>query len=110
MAGNVEEVLIRLNMGEDVTRSTSPGIQHLCTTRWPVVGRRLPRSSSREAPTWMSLTTRTQPPSSWQSDMDKMILFPINAKKPRARAITADMQAFKAFQTIRQARAFKRLH
>lgn len=71
----------------------------------------------------------------------KMILFPINAKKPRkgdataeemskavqlagtkvmapkavtkrprAMAITADMQAFKAFQTIRQARAFKRLH
>merc|ERR1712096_403704 len=71
----------------------------------------------------------------------KMILFPINAKKPRkgdataeemskavqlagtkvmapkavskrprALAITADMQAFKAFQTIRQARAFKRLH
>ena len=29
------------------------GIQHLCTTRWPVVGRRLPRSSSREAPTWV---------------------------------------------------------
>merc|ERR1711928_258779 len=61
----------------------------------------------------------------------KMILFPINAeemskavqlagtkvmapkavtKRPRAMAITADMQAFKAFQTIRQARAFKRLH
>merc|ERR1739842_173258 len=71
----------------------------------------------------------------------KMILFPINAKKPRkgdataeemskavqvagtktmmakpvvkrprAMAITADMQKFKAFQTIRQARAFKRLH
>merc|ERR1712181_210310 len=71
----------------------------------------------------------------------KMILFPINAKKPRkgdataeemsmavqlagtkvmaakavtkrprAMAITADMQAFRAFQTIRQARAFKRLH
>merc|ERR1711922_85832 len=71
----------------------------------------------------------------------KMILFPINAKKPRkgdataeemskavqiagtkgmapkavtkrprAMAITADMQAFKAFQPIRQARAFKRLH
>merc|ERR1711974_478367 len=50
----------------------------------------------------------------------KMILFHINAKKPRkgdataeemskAMAITADMQAFKAFQTIRQARAFKRL-
>merc|ERR1712156_718932 len=31
-------------------------------------------------------------------------------KRPRAMAITADMQAFKAFQTIRQARAFKRLH
>merc|ERR1719242_1737910 len=71
----------------------------------------------------------------------KMILFPINAKKPRkgdataeemskavqvagtktmmakpvekrprAMAITAVMQKFKAFQTIRQARAFKRLH
>merc|ERR1712080_763073 len=71
----------------------------------------------------------------------KMILFPLNAKKPRkgdstpeeltkavqlagtkvmpikpvvkrlrAQAITADMQNFKAFQTIRQARACKRLH
>merc|ERR1739846_20011 len=71
----------------------------------------------------------------------KMILFPINAKKPRkgdataeemskavqlagtkvmaakavskrprAMAITADMQASKAFQRLRQARAFKRLH
>merc|ERR1712008_607538 len=71
----------------------------------------------------------------------KMILFPINAKKPRkgdataeemskavqlagskthvnkpvvkrprAMAITADMQKFKAFQTIHQARAFQRLH
>jgi large subunit ribosomal protein L13e len=70
-----------------------------------------------------------------------MILFPINAKKPRkgdstpeeltkavqlagtkvmtakpvvkrlrAMAITEDMQKFKAFQTIRQARAFQRLH
>ena len=71
----------------------------------------------------------------------KMILFPINAKKPRkgdstpeeiakavqlagnvvmpikpvvkrarAMAITEDMKKFGAFQTIRQARAYKRLH
>merc|ERR1711913_103792 len=70
----------------------------------------------------------------------KMILFPINAKKPRkgdataeemskavqlagevmplkpvvrrqkAMAITEDMKNFKAFNTIRQARAFQRLH
>ena len=31
------------------------GIQHLCTTRWLVVGRRLPRSWSRGAPTWVSI-------------------------------------------------------
>ena len=70
----------------------------------------------------------------------KMILFPLNAKKPRkgdataeelskavqlageimplkpvvkrARAmeVTDDLKNFKAFQTIRQARAFQRLH
>merc|ERR1712098_1016965 len=70
----------------------------------------------------------------------KLILFPLNAKKPRkgeataeevsmavqlagevtpvksqpkrprAMEITEDMKSFKAFQTIRQARAFKRLH
>jgi large subunit ribosomal protein L13e len=70
----------------------------------------------------------------------KLILFPLNAKKPRkgdatpeeiskavqlaggvmpvkpvvkrvrAMEITDDMKNFKAFQTIRQARAFKRLH
>merc|ERR1712058_48165 len=70
----------------------------------------------------------------------KLILFPLNAKKPRkgeataeevskavqlagevmpvksqpkrprAMEITEDMKNFKAFQTIRQARAFKRLH
>merc|ERR1712179_783772 len=71
----------------------------------------------------------------------KVILFPINAKKPRkgdstpeelskavqlanskvmavkpvvkrarATAITEEMKNFKAFQTIRQARAFQRLH
>jgi large subunit ribosomal protein L13e len=31
-------------------------------------------------------------------------------KRLRAMAITEDMQKFKAFQTIRQARAFQRLH
>merc|ERR1712059_69335 len=70
----------------------------------------------------------------------KLILFPLNAKKPRkgdatpeelskavqlagkvmpvkpvvkrvrAMEITDEMKGFKAFQTIRQARAFKRLH
>merc|ERR1712027_83972 len=70
----------------------------------------------------------------------KLILFPINSKKPRkgdstpeelskavqlagdvmpvkqivkrprAMAVTDDMKGFKAFQTIRQARAYKRLH
>merc|ERR1712098_616509 len=61
----------------------------------------------------------------------KLILFPLSAKKPRkgeatpeevskavqlsakrirAMEITDDMKNFKAFQTIRQARAFKRLH
>merc|ERR1712234_14890 len=70
----------------------------------------------------------------------KLILFPLNAKKPkkgdatpeeitkatqlagklmpvkpavkrlRAQAITDDMKNFKAFQAIRQARAYKRLH
>jgi len=70
----------------------------------------------------------------------KLILFPLNAKKPkkgdatpeeiskatqlagevmpvkktvkrlRAQAITEDMKNFKAFQAIRQARAYKRLH
>merc|ERR1712117_787879 len=32
------------------------------------------------------------------------------AKRPRAMAITDDMKNFKAFQAIRQARAYKRLH
>lgn len=32
------------------------------------------------------------------------------AKRPRAMEITEEMKNFKAFQTIRQARAFKRLH
>ena len=31
-------------------------------------------------------------------------------KRPRAMALTDDLKKFQAFQTIRQARAFKRLH
>merc|ERR1711915_773308 len=84
-----------------------------------------------------SLQLNTQRLKEYQS---KMILFPLNAKKPRkgdstpeelskavqlagkvmavkpvvkrlrAMPITEDMQKFKAFQTIRQARACKRLH
>merc|ERR1712211_184227 len=48
----------------------------------------------------------------------KLILFPINSKKARkgdsspeerAKAVTEELQKFQAFQTIRQARSFKRL-
>merc|ERR1712007_234180 len=61
----------------------------------------------------------------------KLILFPLNSKKPRkgdataeelskpvqpavkrvrAMEVTDDLKKFQAFQTIRQARAYKRLH
>merc|ERR1712217_570750 len=61
----------------------------------------------------------------------KLIVFPLNSKKPRkgdataeemskavkpvvkrarAMALTDDLKKFQAFQTVRQARSFKRLH
>ena len=38
------------------------------------------------------------------------IFFCASVKRPRAMEITEEMKNFKAFQTIRQARAYKRLH